>query len=163
MDGTANAVLALAPDGFELHPRRGDVDGAERAEVEAFGAAPTVSHQIHFAEPGARVVPLGEGADRDLVPEPAARVRDGRPPVAVPGAGGRPQPREGRAAGLLQSLLEVGRHGELAASTEALEQLGHEGVEPMGADPAARLPEDLGRGGDLWTVLARAAARPGGR
>src|SRR5262249_44572439 len=35
MYGAAHALLVLAPDGVEFHPRRPDVDRAERTEVEA--------------------------------------------------------------------------------------------------------------------------------
>jgi len=86
--------VALAPDGLELDPGGGDIDGAEGAKVEVLGAAPTVSNEIDFEKPGAGVVPLCEGADGDLVAEPGAQVvvvapRRGR--VARAGASSRPR------------------------------------------------------------------------
>src|SRR5437899_250115 len=160
MDGAADALLALPPDRFELHPRRGDVHGAEGAEVEALCRAATVGHQIDLAEPRTRIVPLGEGANGDLLPEPGAGARGRDTPGRVLGAGGRQQASERRAAGVAKALLDVGTEGEFTTLGEPREEVGHEGVEPMGADSAARLPEDLGGGGDLRAVLARAAAGP---
>jgi predicted metallo-beta-lactamase superfamily hydrolase len=57
VDGGADPLLALAPDGFELDPGRRDIDRAERAQVKTLGAAATVRDEIDLAEPGARVRP----------------------------------------------------------------------------------------------------------
>src|SRR5262249_59630474 len=77
INGPADPFLAFAPDGLQLDPARGDVDGAERAEEEAFGAAATVTDQIDLEEARPRIVPLGEGADGDVMLEPGAGPRDG--------------------------------------------------------------------------------------
>jgi hypothetical protein len=63
MDGPAHAGLALAPDGLQLDPARGDIDGAEGTKVEALGAAVAVGDQVDLEEPGPGTVPLGEGAN----------------------------------------------------------------------------------------------------
>lgn len=83
VDRRAHPLLALAPDGVKFDPQRGDIDGAEGAEVEALGATAAVGDQIDLAEAGARIVPLGEGADRDLLAEPCAgtRARGGSPGI----------------------------------------------------------------------------------
>jgi hypothetical protein len=52
VDGAADAGLAFAPDGLQLHPGGGDVHRAEGAEIEALGARPTVGDEIDFQEPG---------------------------------------------------------------------------------------------------------------
>ena len=61
---------------------------------------------------------------------------------------------------MAQEFLDIGGHGQLVELDEALEQLGHEGVQPMGADPPARLPQDRGGRRDRRAVLARPAPRP---
>ena len=144
----AAALLGLAPARFELHPGRGDVHGAERTEIEALGTAPTVGDQIDLAEPGPRIVPLREGADGDRLAEPPPRARDGGGPPREPRAGRRQQPGQRRAADLADQFVDVGGETQLAALPEAVEEFGHEAVEPMGADPPARLPQDLGGAGD---------------
>ena len=115
MDGPADALLALAPDGLQLDPARGDIDGAEGAEVEALGAAAAVGDQIDLEEPGPGIVPLGEGANGDLVLEPRPGPRDGRPAPRVLRAGRRQQPGEGGATGLPHELVD--RRGEASSRT----------------------------------------------
>jgi hypothetical protein len=73
---------------------------------------------------------------------------------------GPQQPGERGAAGLPHELVHRRRKGELAAPEETVQQFRHEGMEPMGADPAAGQPQDRGRGGDVRAVRARAPARP---
>jgi hypothetical protein len=59
-----------------------------------------------------------------------------------------------------EELVDLGGEREFAIPGEAIEQLGDERVEPMGADPAAGLPEDRGGGCDRGPVLSWAAAGP---
>src|SRR5262245_21963958 len=73
MNGAAHAVLALAPDGLQLDPAGGDINGAESTEVEALGAAAAVGDQVDLEETGASIVPLGEGTNGNLVLEARAR------------------------------------------------------------------------------------------
>src|SRR5215510_15113775 len=65
------------PQTASIHPRRPDVDRAERTEVEALRARAAVGDQIDFQEAGPGVVPVGERADRNLLPQQMAGVRDG--------------------------------------------------------------------------------------
>jgi len=65
VDGAAYPLLALAQDPAAGHPAGGDVHGAEGVEVLAFGALPTVGHQVYFQEAGLVFIPFGEGADGD--------------------------------------------------------------------------------------------------
>ena len=73
---------------------------------------------------------------------------------------GASRPRERGATGLPQQLVDLGGEGEFAELREPVEEFGREGMEPVGADPPAGLPEDLCGGGDLVPVAARA---PGAR
>jgi hypothetical protein len=75
-------------------------------------------------------------------------------------AGGAQQPGERGPASLPHQLVDRQGEGEFAASEEAVQELWHERMEPVGADPTAGLPEDLG-GGHLGAVRAWAAAGPG--
>ena len=70
------------------------------------------------------------------------------------------QAGERGAAGLPHELVDGRGEGEFAAPEQAVQELRHEGLEPVGANPATGLPQDLGRGGDLWAVQARAPAGP---
>src|SRR5207245_8611703 len=61
VDAAAHARLTFAPQGLQLDPTGGDIDGAEGEEEEAAGGAATMGDQIDLEEAGASVVPLGEG------------------------------------------------------------------------------------------------------
>ena len=92
-----------------------------------------------------------------------AGAREGRAARRVLGPGGAEEPGERGAARLAHELVDGREQGELPVPEEAVEQLRHEGVEPMRTDPATRLPEYLGGGGDRRPVGPRTAARPGRR
>jgi hypothetical protein len=129
----AEGIEALI-DGLELDPGGGDVDRAERAEIEVLGAAAAVSHEVDFEKPGAGVVPLGEGAEGHRVPEPGAHV-GGRGPAPRPrGARGGEQPAEGGGTYLPDELVDLGRQPQLPVAREPIEELGHEGREPLRPD-----------------------------
>jgi hypothetical protein len=51
--GTPDALVALAPDGLQLRPPRGDVDGEERGEVEAVVLSPQCASKSAWSAPGA--------------------------------------------------------------------------------------------------------------
>src|SRR6266851_5238532 len=93
MHAPAHPLVPLAPDRLELDPGGGDVHGAERTEVKALRTAAAVGDEIDLEEPGPGVVPLGEGADGDLVAKPGPHPRGGGP------ARGPGWPARGRGAG----------------------------------------------------------------
>src|SRR5437879_3613428 len=145
MHASAHPLVPLAPDGLELDPGGGDVDCAERAEIKVPGAAAAVSHEVEFGKPRAGAVPLGEGAEGNLVPEPGAHV-GGRGPVPRPrGARGGEQPAEGGGTDLPDEPVDLGRQPQLTVAREPIEELGHEGMEPLRPDAPGGLPEDRGR------------------
>jgi hypothetical protein len=115
--------------------------------------------QVDLQEPGARVVPLGEGANRNLVLEPRAGSRDRRPAPRLLRAGRREQARQGRATRLPDEFIDEGRQSDLTALGESFQEFRHEGMEAMSADPTCRLPQDLGRAGHVWPV-ARGPSSP---
>lgn len=88
---------------------------------------------------------------------------EGGTPPRVVGAGGPQQPGERGPARLPHKLVDRWGKGEFPAPEEAVQELRHEGLEPMGADAAAGLPQDLGHGGHRGAVGARAATGPGCR
>ena len=155
-------IVAFPPQGLQLDPAGHHVHRAQRVEVEALAAAAAVSDQIDLAEARARVIPVGEGPDGNLLLEPGAGVRRGGAPPGVLGAGGSEQARQGRPAGLPDQLVHGGRDQHFAALHEAIEQFGHEGMQAMRADPPAGLPQDFRRRRDLRPVAPRAPA-PHGR
>src|SRR5262245_11397576 len=83
MNAAADALLAFAPDRFELDPGRGDIDGTEGGEIEALGARGTVGNEIDLEEARPGIVRLGEGANGDLWLEPGAGLSDGGPAERV--------------------------------------------------------------------------------
>src|SRR5262249_18302593 len=162
MDRTPHALLVLAPDGLELDPRRRDIDGAERTEVEALRAAATVGDQIDFQEAGPGIVPLRERADGDLLPQEVAGVRGRGAASRVLRPRRREHARERWPTDLPQQFLNGRAHRQFAPDAEPLQQLGNEGMESMGPDPATGLPQHCRRGRALRAVGARAAAGPRG-
>ena len=157
----ADALLALAPDGLQLDPRGGDIDGAEGAEVEALGARAAVGDQIDLQEARLGIVPLGEGANGDLVLEPSPGPRGGG---AAPRAAWRgPGPRGARAwaAGLPDELVDGRGDASSPHRARRSSSSGTKGCRrwaPMCPGPPTGPP----RRGHLGPVRARAAARAGG-
>jgi hypothetical protein len=62
---------------------------------------------------------------------------------------------------LPDELFDRGGHREFPAPDQPLEQFGHERMQPVGPDPAAGLPQDLGCRGDGGAVAARAPSARG--
>ena len=157
MNGPADPLLMLAPDGVELGPGRHDVDRAEGVEIEARGGRAAVRDEVALEEPGAGVIPVGEGADGDLMLEPGAGA--GRPPAA-----GRPsradrgeQPLERGRAHPAERCGGVGRQPQCFEGEQPVQEFGEERLEPDGPDLPAGLPEDLGGDGDVRAIDPRPA------
>src|SRR5260370_343880 len=85
-----------APDGLELGPRRGDVDGHERGEVEAVGELAAVEDEIALEGAGPNVGPVAPRAQGHLAAH-RARARRGPTRLAGAPAAGGPGPPIGRA------------------------------------------------------------------
>ena len=95
--------------------------------------------------------------------EPGAGLGRGEPARRELRPGGRQQPRKGRTTRLPDELLDRGGHREFPAPDEPLQEFGHERMQPVGPDPAAGLPQDLGRRGDVGAIASRAASARGRR
>ena len=63
------------------------------------------------------------------------------PRAGVAGAGRPRRAGEGGPARLAHELVHGRGEGEFAAPEEAVQEFGHEGLQPVGADPPARLPK----------------------
>jgi hypothetical protein len=94
------------------------------------------------------------------VPEDASGPGDRGASPRVAGARGSQQAGEGGPAGPPHELVDRRREREFAAPVEAVQELRHEGLEPVRADPPTGLPEDLRGGRHLRAVRPRAAAGP---
>ena len=98
------------------------------------------------------------------MPEPGAHV-GGRGPAPRPrDARGGEQPAESGGTDLPDELVDRGRQPQLTVAREPIEELGHEGMEPLRPDAPGGLPEDLERLGhrrsvDRWPPRARARRR----
>ncbi len=62
-------VLGLVQKWQTLRPGSGHIGQRERVQKRSFGAATAVRHQVSLQKSWLDVVPLGEGADRDLLLE----------------------------------------------------------------------------------------------
>jgi hypothetical protein len=89
--------------------------------------------------------------------EPGARAGCREAPVRQGAPKGRQEAGEGGGAHLAQVLVDLGGDPHVATPGQPIEQLGEEGVPPVGADVARGLGEQLGRGGHGGAVPARAA------
>jgi len=155
MAGGGHAMLPFAPDRVQLDPARGDIDGAECAEGRALGARRAVGHQVDLAVAGHGFVPVGKGAEGDLLFEPRAGLGGTGAAERILRAGGGEQAGEGGPARLSHQLLNGGGQTQFVPPQEPVKQLRHEGVQAMGADTATGLPEQLDGGRDLGAVLPR--------
>ncbi len=139
-------------------PRIGSGEGPEAVErgFEIVAELERIEPVIEHLER----VPLVGGQDAGGT-EPLVRRARAIVDTVSAGPRRRQQAGEGGATGRAEPLGDGGGHRQCAALHEAVEEVGHEGVEAMGADPPARLPQHFGDAGDRGAVLARAAARPG--
>ena len=91
-----------------LGPARGDVDGAERVGELAARVAALVADQVDLEEAGPGVIPLGEGAHRDLAPQERARLGQAAALEAQPAAFAGEQAVERRRRGRCEQLALFG-------------------------------------------------------
>ena len=126
-------------------------------EREPGGRGPAVRDEVALEEPRAGVIPVGEGADGNLVLEPGAG--PGRPaPAQRPGGPDRgEQALERGRAHAAEGRGSVGPQGQRAKGEQPVQELGEEGLEPDGADLPAGLPEHLGGDGDVRAIDPGAA------
>jgi len=121
-------------------------------EEETLAGVPAVRHQVDLEKAGTALVPFGEGADRDCRLQQAAGLRrpEGTPPLWLLE---RPQqPVDGGGAHLRQLLPDRIRQRQLLVVFEGVQQLGHERLQPLAAQPAADLPQAPQGGGRLGAV-----------
>jgi len=115
-----------------------------------------VGDEIDLQEAGAGVIPFGEGADGDLVLEPGAGAGRAQAARGRLRPRRREEPPEGRGAGLAKELVDLGGDLQRAALHQTVQELGHEGMQPMGANVAGGLPHHDDRGGERRAVERRA-------
>jgi len=116
------------------------------------GGRAAVGDQVDFGKSRPELVPLGEGADRDLVLEPGARAGGGQA-VLFEFTADRAQlaVHRGPAHGEQQSL-DGGIEDEFAVRLQDFQPDGQEGVQAIRTEPVAALPH-LGQGADnFWPV-----------
>jgi hypothetical protein len=136
---------------------------AQSVQTEALGAGAAVGDQIHLQEARLGVVPVGEGADGDLVAQQVAGAGDAGAPRGKLRPRRRQQAAEGGPTELPQELVDLGSNRQFPPEHQPVQQLGDERLQAMGADPAARLPQHLRGAGHLAPVGPRPAAGPWAR
>lgn len=127
-----------------------------------------MSDEIDLEEAGAGVVPLGEGADGDLVTQPGADAGAAEPARRARGARGGEQAPQRRRAELADELVDLRRRRQLALAGQAIQQFRNERMETMRADISGGLPQGFDgrrhcRAIDPWPPGARARGRRPGR
>jgi len=100
VEGPEHAVVAVAQERQALSPPRGDIGEHKGREVGALRPRAAVRHQVGLHEAGTDIVPLGEGADGDLVLEQV-------PALVVPMPRGRARSRSGRSSRSAVAGLKV--------------------------------------------------------
>jgi hypothetical protein len=154
---TLATIVTAHPEPQARVPR---APGRARGRFRRGGPAATVGHQIDLQEAGTGVVPVGKGAHGDLLTQPMAGVRDGGAAHRVLRSRGRQHARERRPTDLPPKFLDRRADRELAPDDEPFQELGNEGLQSMGADPATGLPQYFRGDGDLRALGARPAPWP---
>jgi len=84
-----DAPLAAVDDGPGFKPGRGDVDDGQALDVLPVGRLAAVTDEVQFRKAGVPLIPLGKGADGDVLLEQAPRARRGQAAgLGVPPIGG---------------------------------------------------------------------------
>ena len=126
-------------------------------EVEACRRFAAMSDQVGLHRPRSGIVPVAEGAERDLAAEGGGgRIEDqGAAQVAAAMRVEEPVDRGG--ANRPQGVANAGRHPEFAMALERGDELGEERPQALGAQVSAGDPELLQRRLVRFAVLPRPA------
>ena len=108
--------------------------------------------------PGPCVLPLGEGADRDLVHQTRGRLGRGAPAYAQGTFLGAQQPVDGGRADALELLAGIGVQVELAKLLQKRHLHAQDRHQALAAQAAEQVPDLPQRRNDLLVVEARSAA-----
>ncbi len=147
---------AVAHDA-RLGPAAGHVGHAERVGELAAGVATLVPDEVDLDEAGPVLVPLGEGAHRDLALQQAARLGVAHTLEAQAAALGGRQAVDGRRRHGEQLRPRLVGELELAVPFQCRDGPCHGRYEALAADAAARRP-DLGERRDQLGAVGRPAA-----
>jgi hypothetical protein len=152
--------LSLVAQRADLGPAGGHVGQGQGLTELAPGLTPIVPHQIDLEEAGAGLVPLGEGADRDL----AAKQRSGLGTAPAPdlqAAAVRSQQSVDRRSGDPQELVPDPRiHTQLPGALHRFDRLGHERRKAFARRGIERRPDQTQRPEHILAVGARAGRSP---
>jgi len=81
-EGSQDRLLAPVQEGQAFRPASCYVGERQGIQVTALDVCATMGHQVRFQEAGSRLLPLLEGADRDLLLEQRSGSRRGEAPLA---------------------------------------------------------------------------------
>src|SRR3990172_4865772 len=160
MDPRPHAPVAESPEGFERDPTRGHIDADQGGEVEAGGALPAVEDHIALHRARADVLPLAEGAERDLPAEGRAGGRGAARLAAEPAAHRPEQAVERRGTGGAQGRPLRRGEPELAVALQRGHQRRQQGGQQLPARPIAHLPELGHKRGQLGPLAAGGPPAP---
>ena len=107
----------------------------------AAGDAPVVADQIGADLAGPGVLPLGEGADRDLVHQTRGRLGMGAPAYAQGTFLGAQQPVDGGSADERELPARVGVQGEFAKLLQHRQLSAQDRHQPFAAQTAEQVPD----------------------
>jgi len=161
LDAAGDALVVQAPDGLQLGPGGGDVDGDEGGAIQARGGLPAMQHEIALQGAGGDAGPLAPGAQRHLGAEGAQGRREapGLPPPAA--AQGAQQPVEGGGAGGGERRPHRGSDADVMVRLQGRQQRGEDRHQQLAGQLITGEPDPLEEGPQLPAgVLPRAAGRP---
>lgn len=142
-----------------LGPATGHIGHAERVGVLAARLAALVTDEVDLDEAGSCLVPLGEGAHRDLTLEQAARLGVAHALEAQAPAFAGQQAVDGRRRHGKQLLAHLIRELEFAVALQGRDGPTHDRRQALAADAAERRPDLAERRQQLGAV-GRSAAAP---
>ena len=142
VDGAIHPLLALAQDSPAGHPAGGDVHGAEGVEVLPSALSPQWATRSISRKPGwcsfhsAKV--RGDGSLKQ-----GAWFGGGERPPMIPVTVGTEQPVDGGGAHGAYLFLNFRFQDQFPVTFQDLQQLGQEGLQPLGTYPVAGFPQGL--------------------
>jgi hypothetical protein len=166
LQGLETPPLRLVRHGPHLGPAAGHVGEVEALAVVAAARTAVVADKVDLDEADLGVVPLSEGAYRDLASQQAAGLGAARAAQGGAATLAGEQPIDGRGGDREQLLTLLAAELDLVVPLERRHELGQEGRQALAADAAGDRPALAQRRACLGAVDAPAIAparsgRPG--
>ena len=161
LEGSQHRLLAPMQEGKAFRPAGGYVGERQRVQVTSLDVGATMGHQVRFQKARSGLLPLLEGADRDLLLEQRSRSRRGEAALATFALGTQEAIRRRCAHGKQLAAALLGEV-EMLMPLQRFDQRGEKRDEAFGADAVGGVPDQEQRVLDVWSVMAWAGVLRGG-